>query len=337
MSAKPQEDFFKSRSFGFGSFTEKDDFLHPNQICSGDSCTETQYFGFYVPKANIYAFCYFWLHPNINCVMGGLAVCQGLKRSHLQAELFDFNTYLSKDTVIKNDLHSYRLPNSYQVDVLEPGKKMRLRYDDPVRQNRLDLSIAAMMPPAMRANNRHFEQAMKYEGELTLRGQKHQVDCYNVRDRSWGELRPEEALPFPPMTWTTGIFGDNFAFNCSAFDHPDYNPITLKEFPISAEQAFNDGWVFRDGQLAKIKSVKKLTMRDPETGRPLSHVMDMVDVDNREYHITGTITAGLPFGGWLNLYTHLCLTKWECEGMTGWGDTQDLHWTDFERQFTKAY
>lgn len=336
MPEKPQEDFFKSRSLSFGSFTDQDDYLHPDQVRAGDTCTETQYFGFYVPEADIYGFSYFWLKPNLGSIMGGIFACQGFKRHHLQAELFDFEQNMSSGTVIKDDLRSYRLPNSYQVDVLEPGKRLRLRYDDPARQNRLDLAITAASPPAMRANNKHFEQAMKYAGELTLRGKTYAVDCFNVRDRSWGELRPEESLRFPPLTWTTGCFGKDFAFNCSAFDHPDLNPVSLKDFPISPEQAFNDGWIYRHGELVKIKSIRKLTLRDPETARPLTHDIHAIDVNGREYRIKGTVTAGLPYSFWPNCMTHLGLTRWECEGMTGWGDTQEVHWSDYMRAYTKA-
>ena len=144
-------------------------------------------------------------------------------------------------------------------------------------------------------------------------------------------------MSFPPLTWTTGTFGDNFAFNCSAFDHPDLDPASLKDFPITAAQSFNDGWVFRDGQMAKLKSVRKLTLRDPITGCPQSHMMEMVDANNREYLIRGTTVAGLPFSFWPNCMTHLCMTRWECEGLTGWGEAQEVQWSDYMRKFTKAH
>ncbi len=336
MSDNSQEGFFKSASPTFGTFTDRDDYLHPDLVHPDDTSTETQYFGFYVPEANIYGFSYFWMHPNMDSIMGGVLAAQGFKKHHLQSEMFDFLLNIRGSTVIKDDLRSYTLPNSYQVDVLEPGKKMRMRYEDAARGNRLDLMVTATMPVAMRSNNKHFEQAMKYEGELLLRGKPYKVNCHNVRDRSWGEPRAEVTMSLPPLTWTTGAFGDDFAFNCSAFDHPDLNPLSQKEFPMTPERAFNDGWVWRDGKMSKIKSVKKLTTRDPETGRPMTHMMEMVDIHGREYLIKGTITAGLPFSFWPNCMTHLGLTKWECEGLTGWGDTQEVHWTDYMRKFTKS-
>ena len=102
---------------------------------------------------------------------------------------------------------------------------------------------------------------------------------------------------------------------------------------MTPERAFNDGWVWRDGKLNKITSVKKITTRDPETGRPISHIMDMVDANGRDYRITGTVTASLPYSFWPNCMTHLCMTRWECEGVVGWGDTQEVHWTEYIRKF----
>ena len=337
MSENHNEDFFKSKSATFGTFDpSKDDYLHPELTHPADTCTETQYFGFYVPEADIYGFSYFWLKPNMQSIMGGVLVAQGFKSHHLQSELFDFHQNIHARSALKDDLRSYTLPNSYGVDVLDPGKHLRLRYDDPKLKNRINLDITAAGPVAMRANNKHFEQAMKYEGELVLRGKTYKVDCCNVRDRSWGEPRPEVTLDFPPLTWTTGCFGPDFAFNCSAFDHPDMNPVSLKDFPITAEKAFNDGWIWRNGEQVKIKSIKKLTLRDPVTARPLSHDIHAVDVNGHEYHIKGTITAALPFSFWPNCMTHLCMTKWECEGLIGWGDTQEVQWSEYMRKFSKA-
>ena len=337
MSDNANEGFFKSASPTFGAFDPaKDDYLHPQLNHPHYTATETQYFGFYVPEGNLYGFTYLWLHPNMKSVMGGIFVCQGIKQHHLQAEMYDFLLNMHQDEVLKNDLRSFTLPNSYGVDVLEPGKKMRLRYEEAARGNKVDLMITDVMPVAMRANNKHFEQAMRYEGDITLRGKKYKVDCRNVRDRSWGEPRPEITMSLPPLTWTTGTFNDGFAFNCSAFDHPDLNPLSQKEFPMTAERAFNDGWVWRDGKMAKLKSAKKITTRDPVTGMPMSHRMEMTDTLGREFLITGVTKAGLPMSFWPNCVSFMCMTEWKCEGMTGWGDTQEIQWTDYIRKFRKS-
>ena len=335
---KKQDDkaWFATQFEGFGRFTEADDLLHPEQTKPGDSLTETQYFGFSIPEQNIYCFAYFWLHPNLDVVSGGLFACQGLKRNHMQAELFDIHAYVSRKRVITDDLRSFRFPNGYQVEVLQPGRSMRIRYEDKARSNALDVTATAIMPVAMRGNNKHFEQAMKMEGELLLRGSRHRIDGYNVRDRSWGELRPEETQALPPMTWMTGTFGDDFAFNCNAFDHPELDPPWAAHFSLPADRAFNDGWVYVDGELLRVKYARKITHRDPATGQPQRHHIEMIDVRDRRYVIEGQITAGLPWAGWPNMITHLNLTRWTCNGREGWGDTQEVQWSDYVSRCTRA-
>jgi hypothetical protein len=337
MADNDNEGWFKTAESGFGTFTDKDDFLHPECAETGSSLTETQYFGFNIPEENIYGFSYLWLHPNLNVATGGLFVCQGLKRSHLQAELFDVHAYLGQDEVLTNDLHSFILPNSYRVDVLEPGQRMRIRYHDSDRQNSLDMTATAIMPVAMRANNMHFEQAVRNAGDLVLRGKPYRIqNTYNVRDRSWGQLRPEGINPVPPYTWMTGTFTENFAFNCSAFDHPDLDPEWAGQIDWPADKVFNDGWIFKDDELIRAKSAKKITRRDPLTGRPLHHDIELIDENDRVYHIKGTTTAGLPWSGWPNMTCHLYLTRWQCEGLTGWGDTQECQWNDYVRKFSQT-
>ena len=328
------EDWLKTPSNQFGTFTDADDFLHPDIRQSGASLTETQYFGFNIPEENIYGFTYLWLHPNLDVVTGGVFACQGMKRNHMQAELFDVHAYLPKDEILSNDLHFYQLPNSYAAEVIEPGNSMRIRYDDPTRQNSFDFTTTAIMPVAMRGNNLHFEQAMKNNGELMLRGKRYIIgDTYNVRDRSWGQLRPEEINPIPPNTWMTGTFNDDCAFNCNAFDHPDLDPEWKGTYEWPADKSLSDGWIYRDGELIKIVAAKKLTRRDRASGRPIDHEILMTDINGDEHRITGTTTAGLPWAGWPNMICHLYLTRWEYDDMVGWGDTQECQWNDYVQRF----
>ena len=70
-------------------------------------------------------------------------------------------------------------------------------------------------------------------------------------------------------------------------------------------------------------------------GRPLSHRIEAEDAQGKSWTITGTVTAGLPWAGWPNMICQLFLTRWECEGRVGWGDTQEVQWTDYVRACTQ--
>ncbi len=53
----------------------------------------------------------------------------------------------------------------------------------------------------------------------------------------------------------------------------------------------------------------------------------MIDATLRE--LTGTITAACHWNTGPNVDMSISLTRWECRGRTGYGDTQAASWTDF--------
>jgi hypothetical protein len=299
----------------FGTYTDKDELLHGTGP-EGDSLTETWYWGFNVPEANINCFAYCWVHPNLKVVSAGLFIYQGVKSRHMACELFDVPSFMSADVV--GDGSDIVVPNSMRMQVIEPLKHIHMTFSDPVRETEVDLHLRAVAEPVMRANGKHFEQVMHVTGSLVLRGKHHGVDCYNVRDRSWGELRPEAHNPGPPYNWITGVLDDGAtAFNLGTIDTDD---------PVAA---LKDGWVRRDGRVLRLARATKRIERDRATLRPTKIVVDAEDTEGQTYAITGTELAGVPWGGWNNITCHLALMRWELDGRVGYGESQDVQWNDY--------
>ena len=193
--------YYLARSECFGRPVPADDLLHPemNAAVEHETLSETQYFSFSIPEAKIHSNLYLWHHPNLGVVSGGAWVWQGSKRHPVEAELNDFRLFM-RDDRLQNDLHDYRLANGYGVKVIEPLKRFHVTYRDDDRRNSFDLEFTGLIPPVMTADNTHFEQPMKVRGELVLRGTRHDVDCFTIRDRSWGKPRQKDLSPLPPLT-----------------------------------------------------------------------------------------------------------------------------------------
>jgi hypothetical protein len=171
---------------------------------------------------------------------------------------------------------------------------------------------------------------MHTTGHLVLRGRRHQVDSYHIRDRSWGELRPEGNVPAPPYTWVTGVLADgSAAFTIGALDDPEQQPHWANDFNIGPADAFKDGWWWRDGRTVRIESASKRTHRDPESLRPTRHLITGHDTEGRELRISGEIIAGLPWGGWHNAVARLGLVRWDINGELAWSDSMDVQWNDY--------
>ena len=324
--------FMVPHAAGFGPSTEADDLLHRemNREVSDPALTETQFLGFSVPEAAIHSLNYLWVPPNLELLTGGVWAWQGIKRSQLAAELFDMRQFLDDEPIRKGDLADYELPMGYRVKVLQPLEKIHIAYDDPVRHNAFDVTLTAVMPPAMVASGKHFDQAMRTEGHVVLRGRRHRVDGYTVRDRSWGEVRPEDPRPVPPMHWVTGVFSDDFAVHMMGIDHPSTEPFWRDAFPdAGALAALSRGWVWHHGELTGLESSRLATRWDRDTGYPVAHTLEITATNGREYALTGTITASCSWNTWSNVSMLISLCRWECDGRTGWGDSQTAVWSDF--------
>ncbi|MET0985585.1 MAG: hypothetical protein ABW034_09285, partial [Steroidobacteraceae bacterium] len=134
---------------GFGAYDADDELLHPqmNAAITDEALTETQYFGFSVPQERIHGLTYFWHHARLTTMTGGAMVWRGIKNHHLACELYDMRLFMS-DKRIATNIDHLQLPCSYQVDVIEPFRKMRLQYEDKARNNAFDIVFSAIAPPA---------------------------------------------------------------------------------------------------------------------------------------------------------------------------------------------
>jgi hypothetical protein len=326
--------FWEEKNVSFGTAAPEDDMLHPQfkQVNQAPNLTETQYFGFSVPEENIHALTYLWHHPNLGTVSGGAWVWQGVKQHFLQSELVNWTSFTNED-VLEKDLWDYKFDNGYHVQTIEPLKRHRLRYTDELRSNSFDIETQALMEPMQLQTGMHFEQAVRARGELTLRGKTYQVDCTNVRDRSWGQSRSEQHAPVPPMDWMTGVFSEGFMFGCTAYDHPDLGPDWKGQLQIPGGDPTKGGWINRDGTLIPVVATRKRVTRSPATLVPVSAEMVMTDANGRDYELSGDVVSANRIAVWPNMDTWVCLMRWECEGQVCYGDLQEVQWHDFIQQF----
>jgi hypothetical protein len=313
----------------FGAYSDSDELLHPEATIPGDTLTETWAYMCYVPEERIYLQVHIWVHPNLNVVTAGIGAWRGHKNSMISAEIMDLPVFCSAANL--GDGRDMTFANGLHVEIIEPFKKMQISYKDDARGNALELTVTDFSPPVMRGSMNHFDQATYNRGHVTLRGQRYEIDGHGMRDRSWGQLRTEGLVNGPPFTWMTGTFpGLDMSWHLAAFDDPSREPDWAGLFDVNADELIHDGWLYRDGALSRLTGASKITRRDPATLRPMSHEVNFSDAKGRQYRILGEVTASMPWIGWPNMACYLCLTRWTFEGETGWGDTQEVQWGDFQ-------
>ncbi len=319
---------------GFGHCRPEDDYLHTEGHPVGASATETYFFGFHVPEHRLHGTIYLWAHPNLKVLTGGVMIGTGFQPCSLAADYFNIHAYLALDEHVDPVSGLISLPGPLRVQPVKPFEQWRITLDDRTADTSFDLSFTAAMPPAVRADDKHFDQNMHVVGDLVLRGARIEVDCYEIRDRSWHNLRPETPLPTSPYNWLTLARGADFAMNLSLFDDLSLLPSAQGVLQVPAP-ALQDGWVYRDGALRRIVECAKRTERTSAL-RPMHHQIRAVDDEGRIYEIAGEIIAGNTWNGWPNQIWHRCLTRWTCNGLELWGDTQEVQWHEAVRQFRLA-
>ena len=287
---------------------------------------ETSYFGFNIPEEGINAEIYHWYHPKLGVSSGGVFIYRGMKPVQTAADYLDYRSFMPMPADIVDCAQS----SGVRVDMLEPNKRFRLRYEDAARATHFDFEADAIMPLPVRGNGGHFTQAMRTRGQLTLRGREYRIDGYFTRDRSWGDPRPEKPLPIPAFTWNVGVFDDSFAFHTAAFDTPKYHPEWARTFPaVKAGENHLWGYIWKNSRLLGIKSVDQHVQREADGLFPKSVKLRVEDTEGGVHEINGTVESRIPFNPWDNMTCYFCLARWECDGKVGYGDLQDCTWNDY--------
>ena len=308
---------------GFGQLRPSDDFLHSDGIPEGASATETYYFGFSVPEQAVVGFIYLWFHPNLGSVTAGVAVYQGKRGPVLQAQFSDIRDHLLAAEHVDAASGAMQFPMGLRLQPVVPLEHWHVTLE-PRNGTSFALDFRAEQPPVVRADQKHFDQAMRVTGTVCLRGQTMTVNCVQVRDRSWNNLRVEDPLPVPPYDWLTLASDDGLALNLSLFD--DLGVLG----PVAGIQAppvlLQDGWVQRDGVPRRIVRVEKRTERHPLTHVPVRHRLQAEDETGQCYEVDGEIVAGCAWNGWPNMVWHQGLVRWRINGQPAWGESQEVQW-----------
>jgi hypothetical protein len=189
-------------------------------------------------------------------------------------------------------------------------------------------------------SNPHLDQLGHLVGELTLRGERIPIDCWSVRDRTWGPRggahsqsqkpdyvagRYRVADPGGPR-WREVERERGRGRVQYVFGHVDDQTgflsfVRPQDGDRHGWSPMNMGWLLKDGvftRLDKTKSKMK-NYRDPDTG--LSAHMEVLAVDRggRTLEAEGAATSHITEG-----HTgSTALMRWEMDGQVGWGEDQD--------------
>ena len=156
---------------------------------SDRSWIETFWFGAWVPAIATTVYIYQWFRPVLGIYGGGCLVWNA--DAYLPWDIPIFRYDVNRALQAPTDLRDLALDNGTTLRSLSEGQSYEVGF------TRGDVAIAmrfdATSPPEVIGAkglteffNGHIDQSGHYRGSLKLHGQEHVIDCFGIRDRSWG-------------------------------------------------------------------------------------------------------------------------------------------------------
>lgn len=289
----------------------------------------TYYFGFTIPEAEIGAYLYFRAQPAFGLCQGGPVIFRGMDNSELlDAAYHDYRATMPWPTVEGNTVTTAA---GYKIEWLEPGRLAVLRYRSPDGSVSFEMQQRAITPLVARGHivpgedDHHgagairepggSEQFMHVTGWLDLRGERLDIDCLHVRDRSWNQVRTEDpggARPHPPLGWTPICFGEDLAFQTTSMEPLDTDPAWkgLYDLPEDAPLFFNS-WVVRKGEPRALVDVRRTVHRyHPVLNAAVEQEIEAVDDTGERYHFHGEALGMSPMHSWPNIAFRDSVMRW---------------------------
>jgi hypothetical protein len=283
-----------------------DEVFHP----AGDDeyWSESGWFGFSIPERSINGFVYYFHDVRTGVSGGGPALWDPSGEQTYDCLFYDWRWHRPPTGPL--NFCDFSLPNSLRHQVLEPMRRYRLSYSQLGLE--LDLEWSASMAPheiGRGAGPRHFDQPGRISGSATLNGECLDVDCYSLRDRTWGAHRPGARFS-----------GDYLWAIASPQSH--WHAITVAGREPGVDRVAG-GYFVRDGTLGEfVAGTRRVVER--RSGAPVKVILDAEDDTGRALHAEGAVRTALRWLGWPGRLTFWTLTDWRWDGLQGWGEDQEF-------------
>lgn len=239
-----------------------------------------------------------------------------------------------------------------RIDVIEPFKRLRVRYDgkacllakplemanpkkafknNPTVDCKVDLDYSGIAPmygglyvkedgseivvdPEKSFAKAHYEQHMAAKGSFEIDGQRWEIEGYGLRDKSWG---PRYWQSISWYRWLPMNFGADFGMMISLIGTAD------GELRAS-------GMVLRRGEYVMIDDVRIESKWDENWYQ--TEFRAWAKTKEREYEVQGKVISMIPLrnrrmgSDGVELVTRITegMTEYTCDGLTGYGLSEYL-------------
>jgi hypothetical protein len=284
---------------------------------------ETFWFSYHVPERKLEGYIYTKFYPNQRIYGGGALVWDDSAYLPWEVPYYDLQWHLPWPDGLKT-LRECSLPNGTKLRCLEPLKKYHVVYQS--EEHEVDIVWDAVLPafsqprgdvPYLFAG--HIDHPGRATGTIRLHGETIAVDCIAQRDRSWGPRTENRQLR---MGYCHAVSSAKNGFLVITSPTPAGDPIL-------------SGYRMKDGELGHFVSGERSLERE-ENGNPTRSILRGIDDQGRPFEAVGTVLSRIAFPSFSGIFHVISLTRWEWDGVVGYGEDQDLfhpaRWRDFIRE-----
>ena len=292
-------------------FRPEDDGLHTEGMSDGWWETETSWFSFHNAERRLGGWLYTMVRPNIGSVAGGAWVWDDTAWLSWEA-LYSAN-YSALQLPADADLRNIVLPTGVSIRVVEPTLVYELGYEDGDRL-RVQLRFEGVMPPeplsavgSTFGSAHHFDQFGRVVGHIVLHGERIEIDCVGMRDRTWG--------PRPENRPRQGAY-------VTAASSPDHGFLAVTNTRGGVDEIAY-GFLRRHGETVGLASGHRRVTRNAEQGWVERIEITATDQEGRALYAVGTPVSRII----INRHTFIdinSLVRWDIDGEVAWGEDQDM-------------
>ena len=315
----------------------EDDSFHPRS--SDPWWNESAWFSFMAPERDLSGFAYMYHRPNMGYSVGAIGIWDPSGDQDHNCLFYDWCE--PSPFAPAADMFDFTLHNGLSVQCLEPLRCFRIGYENTAYYGgagcALELVYEGLLPPQDSGTPDgqtewsigHYEQAGRMRGQIELHGERIDIDCYSLRDHSWGprKLVNNTRGHFP---WAIVSAASGFAVWARADLNPDVDPVH------GTTERVVGGWYLRDGEFGELlEGICRVAERDRQ-GRPMVVVTEATDHLGRTLNAEGEMRNHLHWRGypWLSMWWSQAV--WSLDGQTGFGEHQDFVPVQLRRKVARA-
>ena len=280
--------------------------------------TETIWFAWTIPERNMLGYFYPGFRKNLGIHFDGALLVDHTAELPWELPFFDYNWHCALP--LDTDLRCFDLASGMRLRCIEPMRAYEFGYSHT--EFELDLRYEAIMRPMVSRgtppfNKGHIDQPGRSTGAMVLHGERFEIDCYGMRDRSWGPR--QDGRRQPKVGYTYAIASPDSAFLSVSIDR-------------SGQDGVATGFLMRDGVWSHLRHGERRVERD-EQGRPHTITIVAEDELNRVVEAVGAALSRQVFTAYPSMFCWNSLVRWSFDDAICHGEDQDVmhprRWRDF--------